>query len=106
SGQQPVGSDGRIALGEAGRARVDGLTPPEIARQVAQKAGVPAGRVSVFVAAYNSQQLYVYGAVPGEERAVPYQGPETILDLLQRVGGLTPGSSPTDVEVARAHVAP
>ena len=36
---------------------------------------------------------------------MPYQGPETVLDLLQRVGGLSPSAAPTDVQVVRAHVA-
>jgi protein involved in polysaccharide export with SLBB domain len=105
SGQQTVGPDGRIVLGEAGPLRVDGLSAPEIARRVAEKARLPWERVDVVVVGYNSQQLYLYGAIPGEEHAVPYRGPETVLDLLQRAGGLTPGSAPADVQIVRAHVA-
>jgi len=105
SGQQTVGPDGCISLREAGPIRVDGLTTPTISQVVAAKAGVPAERVSVFVAGYKSQQLHLFGAVPGEEQVVAYQGPETILDLLQRVGGLTAGAAPTEVQVIRAHVA-
>jgi polysaccharide biosynthesis/export protein len=39
------------------------------------------------------------------QRAVPYRGPETVLDLLQRVGGITPGAAPSDVHVIRSRLA-
>jgi protein involved in polysaccharide export with SLBB domain len=39
------------------------------------------------------------------QRAVPYQGPETVLDLLQRVGGITPGAASNDVSVVRSRLA-
>jgi hypothetical protein len=57
------------------------------------------------VAAYRSEQVFLFGEVSGAQRAVPYQGPETVLDLLQRVGGLGAGAAPGDVQVVRAHVA-
>jgi protein involved in polysaccharide export with SLBB domain len=104
-GRRRVGPDGFIGLGDAGAVRVDGLRPAEIAVAVAGRVGVPAERVQVRVAAYNSQQVYVLGEVAGSQRAVPYQGPETVLDLLQRAGGLSPAAAPTDVQVVRAHVA-
>src|SRR5205823_3067122 len=101
SGRRRVGIDGRI--GPDG-VRADGHTLPEIARLLAEKAGVPAEAVRVAVAEYNSQQLFLHGEVKGESRAVPYRGPETVLDLLQRVGGITPGAAPQDVQVVRSHV--
>ncbi|HZY90873.1 MAG TPA: polysaccharide biosynthesis/export family protein [Gemmataceae bacterium] len=104
-GRRRVGPDGFIGLGDAGPLRVDGLRPSEIAAAVAERAGVPAERVHVRVAAFNSQQVYVFGEVAGSQRAVPYRGPETVLDLLQRAGGLSPAAAPTDVQVVRAHVA-
>jgi protein involved in polysaccharide export with SLBB domain len=45
------------------------------------------------------------GQVVGLHRAVPYQGPETVLELLQRVGGVTPGAAPDDVYVVRSRLA-
>jgi protein involved in polysaccharide export with SLBB domain len=105
SGPQRIGPDGRINLGDAGRPRVDGETTPEIVRTVAELVGVPPGQVRVEVAEYNSQYLYLFGQVAGEQRAVPYRGPETVLDLLHRVGGLTPGAALSDVKVVRPHVA-
>ncbi len=104
-GRRRVGPDGFIGLGDAGPLRVDGLRPAEVAAALAERAGVPAERVHVRVAAFNSQQVYLFGEVAGSQRAVPYQGPETVLDLLQRVGGLSPAAAPTDVQVVRAHVA-
>jgi protein involved in polysaccharide export with SLBB domain len=104
-GPHPVGPDGRIALGGDFALRVEGQTPPEVAGRVASLAGADPDRVRVHVAAYNSQQIYLFGEVSGPPRAVPYQGPETVLDLLQRAGGITPGAEVGNVHVVRAHVA-
>jgi len=43
--------------------------------------------------------------VTGWQRTIPYQGQETVMDVLQRVGGITAGAAPEDVFVVRAHVA-
>src|SRR5262245_42328789 len=104
SGRRPVHIDGRIAAGPAG-IRAEGHTIPEIAHSLADQAGVSFEAVHVTVAEYNSQQLFLHGEVKGEARAVPYQGPETVLEMLRRVGGITSGAAPQDVQVVRAHVA-
>jgi protein involved in polysaccharide export with SLBB domain len=104
-GRRRVGADGFLSLGEAGPLNVDGLRPPEIAAALAERLGVAAERVQVGVAAFNSQQVYLFGEVAGAQRAVPYQGPETVLALLQRAGGLSPAAAPTEVQVVRPHVA-
>lgn len=103
--RREVGPDGRIALGSAGRVRVEGLTAAAAARQVAEELELAPERVSVQVAEHRSQQVYLFGEVVGLQRAVPYQGPETVLDLLQRTGGITPGAAVGDVYVVRAQVA-
>ncbi len=100
-----VSADGRIDLGAAGQLRVDGLTPPEMARAIAEHLGLPPGQVTVRVVEFNSQQVYLFGEVTGQERALPYRGPETVVDLLQRAGGLAPGAAPGDIEIIRPHVA-
>jgi len=105
SGLQRIHADGRINLGEAGRPRVDGETALEIVRTVAEAVGVSPNQVHVAVAEYNSQYLYLFGQVTGLQRTVPYQGPETVVDLLHRVGGLTPGAALHDIRVVRPHVA-
>jgi protein involved in polysaccharide export with SLBB domain len=96
---------GGIDLGPAGPLRVEGLPVAAAAARVAAVLGVPAENVTVQVQDYRSQQIYLVGAVTGLQRAVPYEGPETVLDLLQRVGGLTPGAADGDVFVVRAEVA-
>jgi protein involved in polysaccharide export with SLBB domain len=67
--------------------------------------GIPPDRVQVRVSEYQSQSIYLYGEVTGLQRPVPYQGPETVLDLLQRTGGIRPGAAPGSVYVVRSHVA-
>jgi protein involved in polysaccharide export with SLBB domain len=104
SGRRTVGPDGRIEVGGV-RLRVDDQTAAEAVAAVAAQIGVPPESVSVRVAEFNSQQLYLFGEVTGLQRALPYRGPETVLDLLQRAGGITPGASPHDVQVVRAHIA-
>ncbi len=104
-GTGPVGADGRLNLENLARPRVEGQTTPEVAHALATTLAVPAGSVHVKVAEYRSQQIYVVGEVIGLPRAVPYQGPETVLDLLQRVGGITSGAAAGNVHVIRSHVA-
>jgi polysaccharide export outer membrane protein len=103
--QLPIGVDGRINLGPLGRPRVEGLTTEEIAASLAGGARLPLYQVHVRVADYRSQKVYIFGQVKGRERAVPFHGQETVLELLQRVGGITAGAEPTDVFVVRAKVA-
>src|SRR6516165_5532027 len=105
TGTRTVGPDGRIDLGPYGRLRVQGRSTAECARLIAREAGIAPARVRVQVAEYRSQQIYLFGQVNGLQRAVPYQGPETVLDLLQRTGGIMRGAEPRDVYVVRSHVA-
>jgi protein involved in polysaccharide export with SLBB domain len=105
SGPQRIGPDGRIDLGDAGRPHVDGETIPQITHTIAEAVGVPPEQVHVTVAEYNSQCLYLFGQVAGSQRVVPYQGPETVLDLLHRVGGLQQDAAIGDITVVRPHVA-
>lgn len=104
-GRRPIGADGCIDLGPLERVRVEAQTPSEAAARIAGAAGVPPAAVHVRVVDYRSQQVFIFGEVTGLQRAVPYRGPETIRDLLQRAGGITPGAEPSDVHVVRANVA-
>ena len=105
TGKREIGPDGRIDMGALGRVRVEGLTLEELAARVASEAGLPPERVQVRVVEFRSQQVYVIGQVVGQQQAVAYQGPETVLDLLKRVGGVTPGAAPESVYVVRSRVA-
>lgn len=99
-----VGPDGRIDLGILGRPRVEGRSLAEVARDVAELAGVAPEAVRVEVVEYNSQQVYLYGEVAGLQRAVAFRGEETVADLLQRAGGITPGAAPHRVHLVRPRV--
>jgi polysaccharide export outer membrane protein len=104
SGRRALGLDGRIDLGDVGRLPVEGLNVTDIAQRVATRLDVPPESVRVRVAEYRSQQIYLAGQVVGLQRAVAYQGPETVLDLLHRTGGITAGAAPEQVYVVRAHL--
>src|SRR5262249_32686940 len=93
TGQRAIGPDGRVDVAASGRLRVEGCTVGEAAHLLAQVAAVPPATVQVRVAQYKSQQLYLLGQIAGFQRVVPYQGPETVVDLLHRVGGITPGAA-------------
>ncbi len=94
SGVRQVGSDGRIQLDDGISIRVAGSIASDVAAAAASQLGVPAESVHIRVAEYNSQRLYVFGEVSGLQQSVAYEGPETVLDLLQRVGGITTGAAP------------
>ena len=100
-----VDVDGRIPLTEPGNPRVDGRTLDQIRDDLAALAGCSTDRVTVSLAAARSGRVIVYGPVRGRARAVPYQGPEPVLDFLKRVGGLPPGSKLNQVYVVRPNVA-
>jgi protein involved in polysaccharide export with SLBB domain len=99
-----IGPDGRIDLGKLGMLRVDGKTTAEIGAVVAERAGVTPQAVHVAVRAYRSQQVYLVGEIKGLQRAVPYQGPERVVELLQRSGGLTSGAERSAVFLVRSHL--
>lgn len=102
---QTVAPDGSLDLGRYGKIRVEGLTLPLVARNAADRLGVPPTAVQVRVVEFASRHLLLVGEVVGRHRAVPYQGDETVLDVLQRVGGITPGAEPTEIYVLRSHLA-
>ena len=105
TGPAAIGPDGAIPLGSDGRLRVEGLTAGEVADKVATVLHVPRPAVQVQVAEYASRQVFLCGPVEGRERAAPYQGPETVVDFLHRIGGLSRDAEPRDVHVIRANVA-
>ena len=104
SGPHPIGVDGRIDLAPLSHPRVEGETTAQVAQQLAQLAALPFDQVTVRVSEYRAQCIYLFGEVNGLQRAVPYQGQETVLDLLKRTGGITKGAAPDEVYVVRTHV--
>jgi len=99
-----IGPDGCIDLGDYGSIRVEGQTARQAAQKIAEELGVAADQIRVRVAQFNSQRLFLFGEVVGWQRSISYQGPETVLDVLHRVGGITPGAEPMDVHVVRPHL--
>ncbi len=101
NGRYAIQPDGRIELGEYGKLRIEGKTRAEIATVLAEEVGINPASIDVRILEYRSQHILLFGEVIGWQRSVPYCGPETVLDLLQRVGGITPGAAPRDVHVVR-----
>jgi len=101
----PIGPDGRIELENAGRLRVEGQTTDEVAQTIAWRLGASAERVRVQVSDYQSQKVYICGESVGLQRTADYRGPETVLELLQRVGGIGSGADPDEVYVIRPRIA-
>jgi protein involved in polysaccharide export with SLBB domain len=104
SGPHPIGVDGRLDLDPAGRPRVEGETVDEITQQLAEFVGVPADDLQVRITEYHAESIFLFGEVIGLQRAVPYQGQETVIDLLRRTGGITAGAAPRECYVVRPHV--
>jgi protein involved in polysaccharide export with SLBB domain len=104
NGNYTVGPDGRIKLAAHPSVRIEGLTVPEMVRRIAAAVAVPPQYVGVDVVEFNSQHVLLIGEVAGSQRVHPYVGQETVLELLQRTGGITRGAAPDSVYVVRSHV--
>lgn len=105
SGPREIGPDGCLQLAELSPLRVEGLTAAQAANRAATALHLPRAAVGIRVTAYRSRQVFLFGQVEGPERALSYQGPETVADLLRRAGGLPPGADFRTVSVVRPHVA-
>jgi protein involved in polysaccharide export with SLBB domain len=104
SGTYPIGADGKINLGDYGALRVEDLTVGEIAALLAREIGVAPAQVHARVAEFHNSYVILFGAIAGSQRSIAYRGQETVLDLLQRVGGISVGAEPQDIYVVRPHL--
>lgn len=100
-----VDLDGRLPLDHPGNPRVDGRKLDDVRFELAHMAGVEPDRVKVRLAAARCSRLYIHGPIRGRTRIVSYQGPEPVIEMLKRVGGLPPGSKLNQVYVVRPNVA-
>jgi protein involved in polysaccharide export with SLBB domain len=103
-GLYEIGADGRINLGDYGNLRIEGRTLPEVAKVISEETGSIPISVRVKMREYRSQHVVLIGEVNGAQRSIAYRGPETVLELLQRIGGITHDGAQDDVYVVRPHV--
>jgi protein involved in polysaccharide export with SLBB domain len=103
SGKFRVSSKGTIDYPFAGTVTVAGMTPPEVAAMLRRK--LAAGylkepSVSVFVEAYQSKKISVFGQVarPG---TFNYMSNMSIIEAITLAGGFTPIASKNDITVTR-----
>ncbi|MFL5329138.1 MAG: polysaccharide biosynthesis/export family protein [Gemmataceae bacterium] len=105
NGEYGIEADGCAALGELGRVRVDGTTVADVEQTLLRMTRLPPGQVQVSVTSFASRHLLMFGPAAGSQRVIPYQGGETVVELLQRTGGLAPGAAYNSMHVVRPHVA-
>ncbi len=99
-----VNPDGCVRLVHVGPVAVEGLTVAEAAARIAEHVELPLHKVLVQVVEYGSRQVFLFGQVHGGTRIVDYRGPETVVDLLKRTGGLSPAAAPEEIYVVRAQL--
>jgi protein involved in polysaccharide export with SLBB domain len=104
SGLRPVLLNGSIDLAPGLAPRVEGLSTPQIAARLARELRLTESQIDVRVAEHNSQALYLFGETGDRPQVVAYRGPETVLDLLNRLPGARL-SEVGEVHVVRSHVA-
>lgn len=84
---------------------VEGSTLEEITSMLAEQTGIIPEQIRVTVSKHNSQKLHVHGEIKGDTRVVTYRGPETVLMLLKRLGGISKSAATTDIEIVRPQIA-
>src|SRR5262249_46739404 len=104
SSRYAVDPDGTITL-DIGRISVEGRTAESVAAKIAATVGQPADGVHVAVAEFKSRVIFLFGPGAGAERAVPFQGSESVSEFLRRTGGLAAQGNSDEVHVVRPQVA-
>jgi protein involved in polysaccharide export with SLBB domain len=99
-----VDVDGCIRLGWLEPIHVEGETSAEASAHIADAAGMPRQNVLVQVMQFNSRQIFLFGQVQGGPRVVAYRGPERVVDVLQRMGGLSAAAATNEIYVVRAQL--
>ena len=99
-----IEADGCIHLSKMAPVHVEGDTCAEAAADIAEQARVPAESVRVQVAEYDSRKLFLFGQVNGGPRVVEFHGPETVIDVLSRTGGLSPSAASNEIYIVRAQM--
>jgi protein involved in polysaccharide export with SLBB domain len=105
SGPRMVHADGRVVFDDGTSLLVDGLTPPEISAQLARVTHLSSRQIVVRVVDYRSQELFLLSPGSEVQQVVAYHGPETVVDLLQRLGGFPVDAEVHEIRIVRPHVA-
>lgn len=105
SGHFLIPPDGRITFRDGGTLLLEGATVSQVRQRVAELTQTTPERVTCRVTHARSRVVYVLGAVQGEPRAIPYTGPERVVDFLQRAGGLGSNADRNAITVTRRNVA-
>jgi len=101
NGERAIGPAGSILLFPGAEVEVAGLSVAEASRAIARRLG---SEVQCRVSQFNSQHLFLIDPRGARQHAVPYRGPETVVEFLRRVGGLE-GADLDHVTVIRAGIA-
>jgi protein involved in polysaccharide export with SLBB domain len=99
-----VDVDGTIDLGEYGRPVVERCTIEEARQRIASSVGVSIAKVTVKLRQARSQFITLSGPDRQRMRLVPYAGPETVAEFLNRLE-IPVSSEMTYVVVLRGNVA-
>lgn len=100
-----VALDGSLPLGPVGDVPAAGRTAGEVQAELARRAGLPLTDIGVRVAAHRGRTVSVFGPIKDGTRTLPYVGPETVLEVLQRAGGLGSGANLRKIHLVRPRVA-
>lgn len=101
-----LGVDGKLPLGPAGTPNLEGLTLEQARQVIARQANLDLGQVDLRLVEIRAGRIYLMGPEAKRMRSVPYQGPESVVSFLDRVGAIKPGCSDLrDVKVIRSNVA-
>jgi protein involved in polysaccharide export with SLBB domain len=104
SGIFPLSPEGRIDLPALESPRVEGDTLLSLRQRLSNLTGLPPHQISCRIAQFKGQFVYIYGTVKGPPRSISFEGPETVVSLLQRAGGLDPGAALRRVYVVRSNL--
>ncbi|WP_175957461.1 polysaccharide biosynthesis/export family protein [Burkholderia sp. BCC0405] len=98
-----VDDRGNLAFPYAGQLKVAGLTAADAQARVAQALArvYRDPQVTLRVASYRSQQVYVDGEVHAPGALAVNDVPMTLADALSRAGGFTPAADQSDVTLVR-----
>ncbi|QVL31956.1 SLBB domain-containing protein [Telmatocola sphagniphila] len=103
NGNHLIAVDGKLQLRDQ-QIPVENESLAEVRKQLSQLFNVPVEKIQVRVAAHQSKVLLIHGAVAGGTRHIDYRGPETVLEVLERAGGLTIDADLQQIYLVRSNV--